>query len=89
MEVSEVESRIKAALPDAEIRVNGRDCDFSVTVIWNGFGSLTRIKRHQKVLSCFTDELGNGAIHALSVKAFTRDEWDANQQNTLTQLTAN
>lgn len=86
MEVAEVMARVQAALSGAEVKVDGKDCDFTLTVIYDEFANLNRIKRSQQVLGCFTEELASGAIHALSVKAFTTDEWQASQQNALTQL---
>ena len=86
MDVSEVLDRVKSAMPEADVKVEGKDCDFTLTVISDEFQSLTRIKRQQQVLGYFSQELATGEIHALSIKTFTGNEWQVSQQNELTQL---
>lgn len=85
MESQVVEQKVADLLPGAEIEVEGADCDFSITVVSEQFVDLSKVKRQQLVLSAFTEELGSGALHALTVKAFTLDEWN-NKSNGLVQL---
>ena len=85
MESQVVEQKVAALLPDAEIEVEGADCDFSLTVVSPSFTDMSKVKRQQMVLSAFSDELASGALHALSVKAYTLDEWN-NKSNGLVQL---
>lgn len=75
MEKAEVETKIRRALPDAAIQVEGADCNFSVVVLSECFAKMPPVKRQQQVLACFSDLLGSGALHALSVKAHTPAEW--------------
>jgi acid stress-induced BolA-like protein IbaG/YrbA len=86
MEISDVVARVTTSLPDADVRVEGKDCDFSLTVVYDGFESLPRLKRQQHVLGCFSDVLATGEIHALSIKTYTTSEWQMSQQNSLTQI---
>lgn len=80
-----IESKIQAILPGAEMEVMGADCDFTVTIICDGFDNLSSMKRQQMVLAAFADELASGVIHALTVKAFTLEEWN-NKSSGLVQL---
>ena len=75
MEKAAVAARIKQAIPDAEIQVEGADCNFSVVVLSQHFEKMMPVKRQQQILACFSDLLGSGALHALSVKAHTPAEW--------------
>jgi acid stress-induced BolA-like protein IbaG/YrbA len=75
MEKAAVAARIKQAIPDAEIQVEGADCNFSVVVLSQQFEKMMPVKRQQQILACFSDLLGSGALHALSVKAHTPAEW--------------
>lgn len=75
MEKAAVAARIKQAIPDAEIQVEGADCNFSVVVLSQQFEKMMPVKRQQRILACFSDLLGSGALHALSVKAHTPAEW--------------
>lgn len=86
MEISEVTGRIKAAIPDAEIQVEGADCSFSLAVVSDSFDTMPRVRRQQSILALFSEELSKGDLHALSVKAYTCDEWQKVLQPQLTQL---
>jgi len=46
---------------------------FSLTIVSNAFAGLSRLERHQKVLSRLNDLLPY-PIHALSIKALAPDE---------------
>ena len=71
----EIISLIQASLAGAEVLPEGADCNFTVTVISDEFSGLMPAKRQQKVLNVFSEQLRTGALHALSVKAFTPAEW--------------
>lgn len=77
MEISTVEEKILQTVTDAEIEVSGADCDFNVTIISDTFDGMSKMKRQQLVLSGFTDQLASGELHALSINAFTFEEWNA------------
>ena len=70
----ELQSRIEAALPGAEVSVldtTGGGDHFSATVVSSAFAGRSRIEQHRLVYEIFGDEIG-GPIHALSLK--TRSE---------------
>ena len=67
---SELENRIAAALPGAEVRVEdltGGGDHFRAEVVSPAFAGLSRIEQHKLVYAVFGDEIG-GPIHALSLK---------------------
>ncbi|MCG8535324.1 MAG: BolA/IbaG family iron-sulfur metabolism protein [Pseudomonadales bacterium] len=77
MEALEIERKIHEVVAEAQMDVTGKDCDFSVTIISDEFEGLSTMKRQQKILSAFTNELTSGALHALTIKAFTLAEWNS------------
>lgn len=81
MQKTEVEAKIRQAIPDADIEVEGADCSFSVVVLSQEFEKMLPVKRQQRILACFAELLGSGALHALSVKAHTPGEWAKLQQS--------
>ena len=85
MEIAEVEARIKAIVPDVEMEVEGAECDFSVTLVSDAFEGLPLMKRQQMILAGFTELLAEGKLHALSIKAFTMQEWN-NKSSHLVQI---
>lgn len=78
VEPSEIESRIRAALPEAElVRVvdltGGKD-HFQATVVCRRFGAMTRIEQHQTVYRAL-GELMSGPVHALALRTLTPEAW--------------
>ena len=75
MELFEVETLIKQDLPDAKIFVEGEGCNFTVKVVSTRFGGLNLVKKQQLVLAALQEAIASGALHAISVKAYTPEEW--------------
>jgi acid stress-induced BolA-like protein IbaG/YrbA len=75
MTADEVTQLIRAGLPDAEVRVlTDDDTHFEAVVIAPQFEGRRHLQRHQLVYATLGALMG-GAIHALSIQAFTPDEW--------------
>lgn len=79
--LSEIETLVKKHLPEAKIIVAGSGCDLEVTAISAQFAGLTLVKKQQLVLESLKEPLANGRLHAVSVKTYTPEEWQALQQN--------
>lgn len=77
--ISEIEKLILQAIPDANVRVEGEGCDLLITVVSKQFLDLSLVKKQQMVLASLTAPLASGALHAVSVKAYTPEEWQAAQ----------
>lgn len=77
MQAEEVKQLIESQLDGTTVYPSGQDCDFSVTVVGDCFAGLTPVKRQQLVYGCLTDQIASGAIHAVSIKTFTPEQWDA------------
>ncbi|MGH8500335.1 MAG: BolA family protein [Methylococcales bacterium] len=75
VELIEVEAMIKKELPDAEVMVEGEGCSFSVVVVSARFEGCTLLKKQQMVLESVKEPLATGELHAISVKAFTPQEY--------------
>lgn len=86
METNEVRALIMEQLIDARIEIQGADCSFTARVVSESFEGMRPVQRQQKVLSCFSEQLADGRLHALTVEAFTPAELAA-RENGLTQLT--
>ena len=70
---SELEHRITAALPGAQVRVEdltGGGDHFRAEIVSDRFEGLSRIQQHKLIYDVFGDEVG-GPIHALSIKTST------------------
>ena len=62
--------------------VTGDGSKFEAEVISDEFEGLPPLKRHKLVYAVLDEHIKSGAIHALSIRAFTNTEWQEKQQTT-------
>ncbi len=70
MAAGEIEALIKAALPDASVRVEdlaGDGDHYAATVVSERFRGLPRVRQHQIVYAALSGRMG-GALHALALQ---------------------
>ncbi len=75
MQAHEVTTLIQQHIPDAQVRVEGEGCSFSLIVVSPSFEGLTLLKKQQVVMALFSDRIASGEMHALTVKAYTPEQW--------------
>ena len=75
MRSDEVEEILKKAMPDATVLVNGENCALEVIVISDLFEGWSPVKRQKLVYSHLSSLIIDGALHALSMRTWTVDEW--------------
>ena len=81
MNPDEITKLIEAGLPDADVSVQSDDnTHFMATVVSDAFVGKRPIARHQLIYQCLGSLMGN-EIHAMSIRAHTREEWRALGQN--------
>jgi acid stress-induced BolA-like protein IbaG/YrbA len=77
MQAREVEAQISAGLPGARVVVRSDDdTHFEAVVIATQFGGKRALQRHQLVYGTLGAAVGR-EIHALSIEAYTPEEWAA------------
>jgi acid stress-induced BolA-like protein IbaG/YrbA len=77
MQPVEIETRIAAVFWDAIVRVESDDnTHFGALVVAREFEGLRSIARHQLIYRSLGSLVGN-EIHALSIQAYTPEEWAA------------
>ena len=75
MTASEIEKRIKAALPDARIELRdlaGDDNHWAATIVSEQFRGKSRVQQHQMVNAAFGADMGT-TLHSLSVQTKAPD----------------
>lgn len=77
MTEDDIRRRLSPLFPDAKLQINGEDCNFELQVVSEAFAGQRPLKRQQTILALFKDDLQSGALHALSVKAYTPAEKSA------------
>ena len=79
MLIEDLDALLHAGIPDAEIKISGEGENFNVDIISDVFEDKSKVNRQKMVLACVKENISNGEIHAFSVQAFTRKEWDSNE----------
>ena len=70
MSASEIERRIKAAIPDAKVEIQdlaGDGDHYRATVISESFRGKSRVQQHQMINAAFGKDLGT-VLHSLTVQ---------------------
>jgi stress-induced morphogen len=76
MAASEIETLIKAAIPDAEVTstdLAGDGDHYSARVVSRTFAGVPRVQQHQKVYAALGDRMG-GQLHALQLMTAAPEE---------------
>lgn len=77
METSKIKELIVAAIPDAEVEVKGDGYHYEVLVLSPSFAGQSALQRQRTVYQAVMDNIQSGELHALSIKAKTHEEWQA------------
>jgi acid stress-induced BolA-like protein IbaG/YrbA len=77
MDPGQVADLIRQAIPDAQVDVRSDDnTHFTALLIGVAFQGLRPLARHQLVYRALGERVGR-EIHALSIEAYTPQEWSA------------
>ena len=79
MTPDEVKSLIEAGIPGSSVTVTGDGSKFEATVVSADFEGKTMVQEQKLVYATVNQEITSGALHALTIKAYTPQEWE--QQN--------
>ncbi len=77
MDAGKVESLVQAAMPEAQVAVDGAGSNYDITVISDVFSDMRPVKKQQTVYAALTAEIAAGSIHAVNIHTFTPEEWAA------------
>lgn len=75
MDASEIERRIKAAIPDARVSIRdlaGDGDHYAATVVSETFRGKSRVQQHQMVNAAFGADMGT-VLHSLSLQTAVPD----------------
>ncbi|MEE4244925.1 MAG: BolA family protein [Kangiellaceae bacterium] len=75
MTPDEIKQLVEQAIPAAEVAADGDGSHFKVRVVSEQFEGLRSVKKQQMIYAILNDQIKSGAIHALSIEAFTPEEW--------------
>lgn len=76
MNAAEIQTLLTQALPEAQhIAVDGDGGKFNVTIAHPAFDTLRPVARQQLVYGPLQAHIASGAIHAVSMRTLTPEEW--------------
>lgn len=75
LEVVDIEKLINDALDLDELHVKFDGSQCSVMAVADMFGDLSRVKRQQIVFAALAEPIKSGSIHAVTIKTFTKEQW--------------
>lgn len=81
--LEQVEELIKAGIPDAQVQVQdltGGGDHLQAIVVSSEFEGKSLVKQHQLVYGTLQQALATEAIHALALKTYTPESWNATSQ---------
>jgi stress-induced morphogen len=77
---SEIKEMIRASLPDAEVQVQdltGGGDHYQAVVVSSSFMGKGLVQQHQLVYRALQQAMSSEQIHALALKTYTPEEWQA------------
>ncbi|EHR41465.1 MULTISPECIES: BolA family protein [Alishewanella] len=75
MELQQIEQLLQTELQLSEVYVKAEGSHYAVTAVGSCFDGLSRVKQQQMVYAPLMQAIADGSIHALSIKAFTPEQW--------------
>jgi len=79
MEIEEIKALINAQLSLDELHVKGENGHYQVIAVSEIFDGMSRVKQQQSIYAPLNDVIASGAVHAVSIKAFTPEKWKREQ----------
>ena len=79
MNPEELKTLIETALAVSHVEVSGDGRHFAAIVVSNAFAGKNMIAQHRLVYAALGSRFDTDAVHALSLKTYTPDQWQALQ----------
>lgn len=75
MEPKQIEDILKNALELDEVYVQGENSHYGVIAVSDAFATMSKVKQQQMIYAPLTEFFATNAIHALTIKTFTKEQW--------------
>ena len=77
MQATQVQEIVQAAFTGDLVDVTGEGGKFQVRIVSDVFNGLMPVKKQQAVYACLNEHIASGAIHAVSMDLYTKEQWQA------------
>ncbi|MEE9101401.1 MULTISPECIES: BolA family protein [Pseudomonas] len=75
MQAVEVKNFLESKLSGTQVEVEGEGCNFQLNLISDELAGLSPVKRQQQIYAHLNEWIASGAIHAVTMKFFSRAAW--------------
>lgn len=75
MDAQQIEALLREALKLDEVYAKTDGSHVQVIAVGEIFAGLSPVKKQQLIYGPLNDAIADGSIHAVSIKAYTPDEW--------------
>ena len=75
METTEVQKIIEAGINASEAMVTADGSKYTAIVVSDEFEGKTMVAEQKMIYALVNEHIQSGAIHALTIKAYTKAEW--------------
>ncbi len=79
MDPEEIKQLIESGIPGSQAHVTGQQGKYEAVVISDAFKELSMVKEQQLVYGTVNAQIASGALHALTIRAYTPEEWQEKQ----------
>ena len=66
---------LEAAFPEADVAVSGQGGKFDLRIVDDQFEGKRPVARQQAVYAPLNAHIASGAVHAVTIRAMTKDDW--------------
>lgn len=80
MDESEIKKLIEAGLPDTQVTVKGDGSHYEAVVVGECFDGVPMVQQQKMVYATIREHITSGAIHALTIRAYTPEQWEKAQK---------
>ena len=80
MDTNEIKDVLMQALALQEAHVTGDGSHFQLIAVGELFADMSRVKKQQAVYAPLMEYIADNRIHALSIKAYTPQEWQRDRK---------
>ncbi|MCE9679973.1 BolA family transcriptional regulator [Shewanella sp. AS1] len=75
MECKEIEQLLLEALSLDEVQVSQEGTHYKIIAVGDCFDGVNRVKQQQMIYAPLMEQVTSGALHAITIKAFTPTQW--------------
>ena len=79
MQCEDIQAMIERGMPDSRVSVTGDGRHFEAVVVDDAFAGTGLLEPHRMVYATLGEKMG-GEIHALSMRTYTREQWEKIQK---------